>query len=93
MNEYTFEYCDIMKRYREKENICNRILSVELKSKTQLRNKRPKFIITLDTLVYEGTPKETNTTMIVTTIRNEHNQYIVTNGSGQFTGGIISKLI
>jgi hypothetical protein len=82
---YKFEYTDFMKQYRKENNVQNTIASVQLKDKNQTKNKRPQFVISLQSNVgtFENTVKTTNLS---------DNRYEVEDGWGQLTHGRITKV-
>lgn len=82
-----FIYSEIMKEYRQKENITTKITNVKLVSRS-LKNKFPKFQLTSDSIVYKGTPKESYNKQIVTT-RKVGDKFVVMNGYGQLSGGYV----
>lgn len=64
-----------------------RIIGVKLASRS-LKNKRPKFQLTSDLIVYKGTPRESYNKQIVTT-RKVGEKFVVMSGYGQLSGGYV----
>ena len=89
--QYTITLSDYMKKYQEDNDVKTKITSVELLNKNQLKNKRPKFIITLDSKAYVGTEDEQYYSVTIPCDRRE-DKFIVPRGWGQFAGAVIEAI-
>lgn len=89
--EYTITLTDYMKQYQSDNDIKTKITSVELLNKNQLKNKRPKFIITTDFKVYVGTENEQYESRIIACDKCD-DKFVVPSGWGQLTGAVIESI-
>ena len=89
--QYTITLSDYMKKYQEDNDVKTKITSVELLNKNQLKNKRPKFIITIDSKVYVGTEMEQYYSVTIPCDRHE-DKFVVPRGWGQFAGAVIEEI-
>ena len=89
--QYTITLSDYMKKYQADNDIKTKITSVELLNKNQLKNKRPKFIITTDFKVYVGTEDEQYDSWIIACDRRE-DKFVVPRGWGQLAGAVIEEI-
>ena len=89
--QYNITLSDYMKKYQEDNDIKTKITSVELLDKKQLKNKRPKFIITTDAKAYVGTEDEQYYSRIIACDRRE-DKFVVPRGWGQMAGAVIEAI-
>ena len=89
--QYTITLSDYMKKYQADNDIKTKITSVEPLNKNQLKNKRPKFIITTDFKVYVGTENEQYDSSIIACDRRE-DKFVVPRGWGQLAGAVIEAI-
>ena len=89
--QYTITLSDYMKKYQADNDIKTKITSVELLNKNQLKNKRPKFIITIDSKVYVGTEDEQYYSVTIPCSRRD-DKFVVPRGWGQFAGAVIEAI-
>ena len=89
--EYTITLTDYMKKYQSDNGIITKVTSVELLNKNQLKNKRPKFVITTDFKVYVGTDREQYESRIIACDKCD-GKFVVPSGWGQLTGAVIEAI-
>ena len=89
--QYTITLSDYMKKYQEDNDVKTKITSVELLNKNQLKNKRPKFIITTDAKAYVGTEDEQYYSRTIPCNRYE-DKFVVPRGWGQLAGAVIEEI-
>lgn len=98
MNNYTFTYADISNLTEEQQkrerSIRDGVLSVQCLSTKQLQKKKPRFVVFLNTKVFDKNSADGGQTVTapVTTIPLGDGRYKVCDGWGQLSNGIIELL-
>mgnify|MGYP007089862714 CR=1 FL=1 len=98
MNKYKFTYADIKnlpeeEKEKELKNRCG-VLAVECLSTKQLQKKKPRFMVFLDTIIFDSTT-ETGGQYATATVKTEpigDGRFRVCDGWGQLSNGIIELL-